>query len=184
MRCSGALFNTSITSIDPMPRIKVDAICNKVVRSTLEDCALDFIESIEPGDILFFDGSHRVFTNSDTTVLFMDILPRLQPGILVHLHDIFLPADYPPVWNDRLYSEQYLLAAMLLCGSPPFRVVLPSYFVCKDGPLSDKVNAIFNDRPGAPIPFLYKNDANIPGVSFWLETRPALSVGVPHLGFL
>ncbi len=173
-------LETRITSIDPQPRAEIDDICDEVIRCRLEDCAPDMFDALQPGDILFFDGSHRVFTNSDTTTLFLDILPKLRPGILVHLHDIFLPADYPAAWNGRLYSEQYLLGAMLLCGSPPFSVTLSCYFVCTDPSLSAKVKEIFDCRPGGPIPFIYNNDAAVPGVSFWLETKPALSVSPPH----
>lgn len=136
----------------------------------MEDCPAETFDDLRPGDILFFDGSHRVFANSDTTVLFLEVLPRLRPGVLVHLHDIFLPADYPPQWNRRLYSEQYLLGAMLLCAAPPFRVVLPNYFAGTDPRLAETIRGIFDSRPGESIPFLYDNDAQIPGVSFWLET--------------
>ena len=161
---------TTIASIDPQPRAEIDAICDCVIRSPLEECPPEIFDDLGPGDILFFDGSHRVFANSDTTVLFFDILPKLRPGVLVHLHDIFLPADYPPQWNARLYSEQYLLGAMLLCGAPPFRVVLPNYFACTDDRLADKVRGIFHAKPDERVPFVYNNGANIPGVSFWLET--------------
>ena len=163
-------LTTTITSIDPHPRAEIDAICDRVIRTPLEDTPLETFDELQQGDILFFDGSHRVFTNSDTTVLFFDILPRLRPGVLVHLHDIFLPSDYPAAWNRRLYSEQYLLGAMLVCALPPFRVILPNYFVCNDAPLSAKVRELFAGRPGAPVPFLYDNGADIPGVSFWIET--------------
>jgi Methyltransferase domain len=163
-------LKTTITSIDPQPRADIDSICDEMVRCPLEDCAPEFFDALMPADILFFDGSHRVFTNSDTTTLFFDILPRLRPGVLVHLHDIFLPSDYPAVWNGRLYSEQYLLGAQLLCGAPPFKVVLPSYFVCMDENLGAQVRTLFDGRPDMPIPFTYNNGANIPGVSFWLET--------------
>jgi len=172
-------LETRITSIDPQPRTDIDGICDDILRCRLEDCAVDLFAALRPGDILFLDGSHRVFTNSDTTALFFDILPRLRPGVLVHLHDIFLPADYPAAWNGRLYSEQYLLGAMLMCGSPPFDVTLPCYFVCTDPSLSTRVKEIFEGRPAAPIPYLYENDASIPGVSFWLETRPTLFTNSP-----
>ena len=161
---------TTITSIDPQPRAGIDAICNRTIRAPLERAQLEIFDELVAGDILFFDGSHRVFANSDVTTLFFDILPRLKPGVLVHLHDIFWPADYPAIWNARLYSEQYLLGAMLLCGAPPFRVVLPNYFACTDTRLSQRVRTIFNANPNYPIPFTYNNDAQIPGVSFWLET--------------
>jgi hypothetical protein len=161
---------TTVTSIDPHPRAEIDSLCDRVVRQSLEDCDLTLFDQLEPGDLLFFDGSHRVFTNSDVTAFFFDILPRIRPGVLVHVHDIFLPDDYPPDWNDRLYSEQYLLGGMLLCGAPPFRVVLPNYFVCTDDALSARVRAIFRVEGGAlDIPFTYPKAAHVPGVSFWIE---------------
>jgi hypothetical protein len=175
-------LETTITSIDPQPRVDIDSICDEVIRRRLEDCELDLFDALRPGDILFFDGSHRVFTNSDTTVLFLDILPRLRPGVLVHFHDIFLPPDYPAVWNGRLYSEQYLLGAMLMCGSPPFEMRFACYFVCADPSLSTRVREIFEGRPAAPIPFFYRienEEANTPGLSFWVETRPALFMNPP-----
>jgi hypothetical protein len=161
---------TRLTSIDPTPRRHIDAICDRTVRKPLEACDLAVFDELQAGDILFFDGSHRAFTNSDVTVFFFEVLPRLNPGVMVHIHDIFIPDDYPIAWNHRLYNEQYLLAAMLLCGKPPFRVTLPVSYVCKDPALSARVRRIFAARGRGPdIPFLYPNDANAPGASFWLE---------------
>ncbi len=167
---SGAL-KTNLTSIDPKPRASIDALCDRIVRSPLEKSDLKIFTGLEPGDVVFFDGSHRVYSNSDVTVFFLEVLPRLKPGVLVHVHDIFLPADYPPTWDQRLYTEQHLLAAMLLCGAPPFDVVLPNYFVCKDRALGDRVRGIFKAKGGRrDIPLYYKNEASTPGVSFWFET--------------
>ena len=90
-----------ITSIDPHPRTSVDSLCDVVVRSAVEDLELALARDLTEGDILFMDGSHRVFTNSDAVVFFLEILPELKPGIFVHIHDIFLPYDYPPEWNER-----------------------------------------------------------------------------------
>jgi hypothetical protein len=169
-------LTTTITSIDPQPRAGIDKLCDKTLRQALEDCDLSCFDELERGDLLFFDGSHRVFTNSDVTVFFLEILTRLKPGVLVHIHDILLPWDYPPVWNGRLYSEQYLLAAMLLCGAPPFRVVLANFFICTDADLSARVRAIFKSETGPDIPFLYNTGAEMPGVSFWLETADVTAV--------
>jgi hypothetical protein len=164
-------LRTTITSLDPSPRREVDAVCDLTLRMPLEDCGLDFVNELEAGDILFFDGSHRVFTNTDVTVFFLEVIPRLKPGVLVHIHDIFLPDDYPADWGSRLYSEQYLLAAMLLCKMPPFKVILPNYFICTDSALRSKVEKSFRAPAGGiDIPFHNKNQPNIPGVSFWLET--------------
>jgi hypothetical protein len=163
-------LRTTITSIDPMPRNNIDPLCDQVIRRRLEECDLGIFEGLRAGDILFFDGSHRVFTNSDVTTFFFDLLPRVTRGVLVHIHDIFLPADYPPQWNARFYSEQYLLGSMLLCPTQPFRVVLPNYYVSTDRALREIVSQIFQPEHGPAIPFIYNNDAQIPGTSFWIET--------------
>ena len=163
-------LSTHLTSIDPQPRIPIDSMCDRVVRQPLEECDLNVFAELQAGDVLFSDGSHRIFTNSDVATLFLDVLPRLPPGILVHVHDVFLPYDYPPEWNNRLYSEHYLIAAMLLCRAPPFRVLMPNYFVCMDIALGNRVKNIFRADNSPDIPFLYPNNARIPGVSFWFET--------------
>lgn len=166
-------LQTTLTSVDPKPRAQIDALCDRVVRTSLEACDLALFDELEANDILFLDGSHRILTNSDATVFFLEVLPRLKPGVLVHVHDVFLPADYPPIWNKRIYSEQYLLAAMLLCGSPPFRIVLPNYFVCTDPTLGPRVRKLFRaEGGGQDIPFEYANIKALPGLSFWFETGP------------
>jgi hypothetical protein len=132
-------LDTKITSLDPSPRAEIDSLCDHQIRQPLETCDLSQFQELEPGDILFYDGSHRVFMNSDVTVFFLDVLPRIKPGVLVHIHDIFLPFDYPKEHQGRLYSEQYLLAVMLLCGSPPLKLVLPNYFVSRNKELNAKV---------------------------------------------
>src|SRR5690606_30946570 len=93
---------------------EIDMICDNVFREPLEDVGLEIFDALGAGDILYIDNSHRAFMNSDVTVVFLDILPRLKPGVLVQIHDVTLPYDYPEVWIDRHYSEQYLLAAWLL----------------------------------------------------------------------
>ena len=125
-------LQTRITSIDPFPRAEIDAICDRVIREPVERVALDTFDVLQPGDILFIDSSHRSFMNSDVTMLFLDVLPRLKPGVLVQVHDVTLPSDYPPQWVDRHYSEQYLLAAYLLGSQDRLEIVFPAAFVSDD----------------------------------------------------
>jgi hypothetical protein len=94
-------LETSITSVDPEPRREVDALCQHTIRRPLEEVDVAVFDNLQPGDIVFMDGSHRVFTNSDSTVFFLDILPRLGDGVVVGIHDIFLPFDYPPNGETR-----------------------------------------------------------------------------------
>lgn len=122
-------LRTKILSIDPQPRAEIDSICDTVIRSPLETCDLGVFDQLQDGDILFIDSSHRCFMNSDATVLFLEVLPSLRPGVLVQVHDIFLPYDYPEGWVDRYYGEQYLLACYLLAGGCNLEIVLPNCFV-------------------------------------------------------
>jgi hypothetical protein len=165
-------LGTKITSIDPVPRHNIDQICDRIIRSPLESCDLAIFEDLEAGDILFVDGSHQAFSKSDVTVFFFEIMPRLKSGVIVHLHDIFIPYDYPAVWNHRLYNEQYILAAMLMCEKPPFRVVAPIAFIGQDEALSAFAKRAFvSQNGGRDIPFIYPNESNTPGVSFWFEVE-------------
>jgi hypothetical protein len=70
--------------------------------------------------------------NSDVTMLFLDVLPRLPAGVIVQVHDITLPCDYPAQWTGRYYSEQYLLAAYLLGRGDALEIVLPCAFASDD----------------------------------------------------
>jgi len=105
---------TRLVSVDPQPRAEIDAVCDTVVRERLEDTDLGVFDTLTPGDVVFFDGSHRCLQNSDVTVFFLEVLPRLAPGVLIGVHDVFWPFDYPPGFADRWYSEQYILGAYLL----------------------------------------------------------------------
>lgn len=115
-----------IISIDPFPRSEIDRICDEVIRNPVEDVDLRVFDQLVAGDMLFCDNSHRSFQNSDVTVFFTEILPRLKAGVMVGVHDIFLPHDYPSEWSKRFYNEQYLLACWLL-GGDRLKIELPSY---------------------------------------------------------
>lgn len=156
---------TKITSIDPHPRAEVDSLCDTVLRQPLQELADTAVfDQLEPGDILFADGSHRIFMNSDVTVFFLEVLPRLRPGVLVQVHDVALPYDYPPAWADWFYSEQYLLAFALLEGSAGFEVVLPNAYVSGDAELSQALEPLWRHPALAGV-------VGQGGLSFWLRTK-------------
>ncbi|QYM80496.1 class I SAM-dependent methyltransferase [Horticoccus luteus] len=118
-------FPMEIVSIDPEPRLAISALCDQVHRRRLEDMTDEFLQLVTPRTVVFFDGSHRAFPGSDVTIFFLNLLPRLPAGAIVHIHDIYLPADYPPALLNRFWSEQYLLAAYLLGGAHRLQVLLP-----------------------------------------------------------
>jgi hypothetical protein len=126
---------TSIVSIDPTPRVEIDQLATKVIRKGIERVDLSILDELGNGDILYVDNSHICAPNSDVTVFFLDILPRLKPGVIVHLHDIYLPYDYPEFMIQRYYSEQYLLATYLLF-SLKYEILFPCYFVSEDKELN------------------------------------------------
>ncbi|WLT31788.1 class I SAM-dependent methyltransferase [Geothrix sp. PMB-07] len=155
-------LKTKIISIDPDPRAEIDALCDQVIRKRCEEVDLEVFSLLGEGDILFFDNSHRMFMNSDSTVSFLDILPMLSPGVLVHFHDICLPYDYPADWVNRYYSEQYGLACYLLAQGPKLEIILPCKFIIYDQPLISILDEIWT---GGPLRGIERN-----GCSFWLKT--------------
>jgi predicted O-methyltransferase YrrM len=140
----GALA-TRITSIDPSPRVGIDELCDENVRAALETADLSLFADLERGDVVFFDGTHRVFTNSDATAFFLDVVPMLAAGVLVGVHDVFLPEDYPADWQRRFYSEQYLLAAYLL-GGEHLEPVLPCWYASGRPELQDVLAPLWADE--------------------------------------
>lgn len=103
-------LNTQIISIDSKPRTEIDSIADVVIREPFENTNLDLILSLKENDMLFIDNSHRILPNSDSMVFYLEVLPRLAKGVIVHIHDIYLPYDYPEFMCERFYSEQYGLA--------------------------------------------------------------------------
>jgi hypothetical protein len=152
---------TKIISIDPYPRVEIDQLCDEIVREPLEAVDLSVFEQLSAGDVLFFDGSHRVFQNSDVTVFFIDILPYLKSGVYIHIHDIVWPLDYPPGWEHRYYSEQYMLAMILLFGLKDFQIILPNSYIAR----CTELTHIFDDVWDAPALAGIERH----GGSFWLR---------------
>ena len=153
-------LGTRIVSIDPEPRAEVDGLCDRLVRLPLEAADLSLFHELADRDVLFFDGSHRAFMNSDATVFFLELLPQLADGVLVGVHDIFLPYDYPREFADRYYSEQYLLAAHLLAGNPLVEPMLPAFWLTRDPELRPLADALL---PGLRL--------EAAGSAFWMRIR-------------
>ncbi len=125
-------LNTEIISIDPYPRAEIDHLADQVIRTPFEQLDNAFLRDLDENDVLFVDNSHRVLPNSDATVFFLEVLPELKKGVVVHIHDIYIPYDYPQFMCDRFYSEQYALAAFLLANPQHYIPMLPNYFISED----------------------------------------------------
>ncbi len=154
-----------ITSIDPAPRAEIDTLCDELVRSGLEQTAPERFEELEAGDVLMCDGSHRCLQHSDVTAFFLDVLPRLRPGVLVYVDDVYLPHDYPPEWAERFYSEQYLLATLLLADAGRrYEILFPAFFTTLDPELAGLVEGFWRR---AAVPGLSPSIPN----GFWMRVR-------------
>jgi Methyltransferase domain len=112
-------FECDLTTIEPYPdKVLKSGIpgVSRLIEKPIQEVELEQFLSLGERDILFIDSSHVVRVGSDCIYEYLDILPRLQKGVIVHVHDIFLPSDYPrDAVLDRLcfWSEQYLLQAFL-----------------------------------------------------------------------
>jgi hypothetical protein len=139
-------LSTEIISIDPMPRAEIDSLADKVFRTPFEEIGYNILDELNENDVLFVDNSHRILPNSDSMVFYLEILPRLKKGVIVHIHDIYLPYDYPQFMCDRFYSEQYGLAMYLLANPGKYETILPNYFIFEDKELSNFISPIWKHR--------------------------------------
>lgn len=121
----------SITCIEPYPRpFLVDNRDFTLVREKVQDVPLAIFDELRAGDVLFIDSSHVAKTGSDVNWLYFEVLPRLAPGVRIHIHDVFFPHDYPRDWvlqDNRSWNEQYVLRALLMY-STAFRVLFGSSY--------------------------------------------------------
>jgi hypothetical protein len=153
-------LRTKIVSVDAAPREEIDAVCDEIMRCRLEEVCGTILGRLGPGDIVLLDGSHVALMNSDATVFFLELLPHLPAGVLVGIHDVFLPWDYPPTWEGRPYGEQYLLAAFLLGGAAGYTIRFPAWWVVENSPLAARLTELW------PV---VENRFGRHATSFWLE---------------
>ena len=147
-------LRTKIISIDPQPRAVVDQLCDEVVRHSFENVHSEMFLDLSAGDTMFVDNSHRSFQNSDVTVFFIEVVPKLAPGVIWGVHDIFLPNDYPTEWHGRFYNEQYLLMCYLLGGAGGHSIELPVAFVQERADILRELGSVLNDKPWGDVPLI------------------------------
>jgi methyltransferase family protein len=119
------------TVVDPYPGERVVAGIpglSRVDARPVEQVDPEFFSLLGANDILFIDSGHTVRMGSDVNFLFLEVLPRLAPGVVVHIHDIPLPYEYPKVYATGsqfrvFWTESYLLQAFLAFNSE-FEVLL------------------------------------------------------------
>jgi hypothetical protein len=156
-------LKTEIISFDPAPREEINRLCQRVVKKPLEEISLKIFNQLEAGDILLVDNSHYLYANSDVSSFFLDILPNLKRGVIIGLHDIYLPYDYPPEPENYYYAEQYLLASWLLAQDDKLEIIFPTYYICQNNNFKKILRSDWHELKIKKIPFH--------GGSFWLRTK-------------
>lgn len=123
-------LDTEVTCIDPEPRRDIEELPVTFERRVLEPSDVDRIASLESGDVLFIDSSHFMQQGFDVDILFNRGFPALQPGVIVHVHDVFLPYGYPTGWKELRFNEQQALVGWLLSGY--FETLFATQYVWRD----------------------------------------------------
>jgi hypothetical protein len=126
-------WRATVASIDPYPWEVFKEGCqglDELIRKRVQDVPLSYFEQLTSGDMLFIDSSHVIRSGNDVHYEYLEILPRLRPGVFVHVHDISLPRSYPKVYfeNHLYWNEQYLLQAFLAFNHR-FEVVWPGNYM-------------------------------------------------------
>ena len=153
-----------LTFIEPFPQRlhsllrATDLGSVRILERRVQNVPLDEFARLEAGDILFIDSSHVARFGSDVNYLFFEVLPALQPGVVVHLHDILWPFEYPRNWilEGRSWNEAYLLRAFLQYNDK-FEVMLFNAWA----------GHAARDLVGELLPGFLVN----PGGSFWMRKR-------------
>ena len=149
-------LDCTITAIDPSPRADIADVVDRFEQARLESVDANLFGALESGDVLFIDSSHQVRMSNDVAHLFCRIVPALAPGVVIHVHDVFLPWEYPPRFfrDCPSWGEQYVLHAMLQGGG--YELLWPGYHLQRD-----RADAV------AALPFLARGRAQ----SFWIRKR-------------
>jgi len=121
-----------LRAFDPYPRAPTAGV-PELRAIAAEDVPVEEVAALGPGDVLLVDTTHVVRTGGDVVRIYLDLLPRLAEGVLVHVHDVLLPYDYHRAWleNGWFWTEQYLLQAVLQ-GNDGWEVVLADHHLHRD----------------------------------------------------
>lgn len=153
---------TRVVAVDPQPRTSVEGAADTIVRSAVEEARWD-ADPFPPLDepfMLFVDSSHVTRAGGDIPTLFNQVIPRLAEGSVVHVDDVFIPWDYPSAYRRRLYTEQYVLQA-LLAGSDRFHTLFAGHYMSRRH--TDAMAKIVNPNVGVRGQYF--------GSSYWFEVR-------------
>lgn len=160
--------STKLMSIEPNPTSELLEISDKIELHTkdIKEVDTDLFTGLKENDILFIDTSHVVKLGSEVNHIYLNILPLIKKGVYIHIHDIFLPFEYPADWVSKIgiqWNEQYLVGAMLL-NNPIYELQIANHFlsVMHKDYLLKKLQHL-------PIQDLKKNMGGCNGASLWIK---------------
>jgi len=141
-------FEAKIIAIDPAPRADIAKLSPLVElwEMPLQQADSAVFNALKAGDILFIDSSHVLMPGSDVDVLFNHVLPGLDDGVFIHIHDILLPNPYPLAWEWRGYNEQNAVGCLLMGGG--FELLASSHYA--ETRMAEDVARLFADLPPSP----------------------------------
>lgn len=134
-----------------------------VLEKRVQDIPVSRFQTLEANDFLLIDSSHVSKTGSDLNYLLFEVLPRLQPGVWVHFHDIYYPFEYPRSWVEQgvAWNEAYMLRAFLqfnqqfkIAFFTAYMLLAHQAFIAEHLPLmlkSEKENPAITDCPGSSL---------------------------------
>lgn len=158
-----------LIAIDPYPlsSLRKGVVgLTQLIEDKIQNVSMERFTSLSSGDILFIDSTHVLREGGDVQLEYCEILPRLAPGVLIHIHDISLPKAYPKVYFDQhlYWNEQYLLQAFLAFNSR-FEVIWPGNYTLLNYP--EKVCAVFPE-----FQVMRETFPSAEPTSFWMRVKP------------
>ncbi len=162
------LPHTRFTFIDPYSTTIGNVLARnpdghyELIREQAQNLDLSVFHQLGENDVLFIDTSHVVKIGSDLSSIFFEILPALKPGVLVHIHDIYYPWEYPieMVMEGRTYNEVYFVRAFLQFNDA-FEIIYNTSQMEREHP------DYFRDR----MPGYFKESGQSGGQSLWLRKK-------------
>lgn len=114
-----------LTAVEPFEAAYLDELGARVIRQRVEELGIASFTNLQPNDFLFIDSSHLPRPGGDVPFLLLEMIPALPPGVVLHIHDVFTPRDYPAEWSRRrwFWTEQYVVEALLI-GNARLEVLL------------------------------------------------------------
>jgi hypothetical protein len=154
-------YSGELICIEPYEYSWLEDLGVTVHREPVQSMENDLFRSLSENDILFIDSSHIIKPQSDVLFLYLKVLPALEPGVLVHIHDIFTPRDYLDEWvfeDVRFWNEQYLLESFMTLNSR-FEVIAALNYLMRH----------HRDELLAVCPVLREQSSHREPGSFWIR---------------